>query len=87
MPRIKIKDLPNDLKISREEMKKIAGGAVDTCVLLVEMLAAKGDSLAAAQDAIANEAYLGTARQGNSLVRGKGRGWRGLAGSPVREDR
>jgi hypothetical protein len=26
MPRIKIKDLPRDMKVSREEMKKISGG-------------------------------------------------------------
>jgi hypothetical protein len=68
MPRIKIKDLPSDLKIGREEMKKIAGGAVDTGVLLVEMMAAIGDSLSAYQDAVANEAYLGIARQRNSQV-------------------
>jgi len=50
MSRIKIKDLPNDLKISREEMRKIAGGAVlrkatsksgsiDSGLFLVDMFA------------------------------------------------
>ena len=29
MARIKIKDLPNDQKISKEEMKKILGGATN----------------------------------------------------------
>ena len=74
MPRIKIKDLPNDLKISQEEMKKIAGGAVSALVL-IDMLAAAGDLLSAQLDAVANEAYLSTARQRNSQA--ARRRWRG----------
>jgi hypothetical protein len=80
MSRIKIKDLPNDLKISREEMKKIAGGAllrkaasipgpIDNTLALFDMIAATGDILSAYQDAVANEAYLSTERQRNSRRR------------------
>jgi hypothetical protein len=79
MPRITIKDLPNDLRISREEMKKIAGGAVlgkarsksesiNSGLILIDMFAAAGDILSAYQDAVADEAYLSTATQRNSQV-------------------
>jgi len=80
MPRIKIKDLPNGLKISREEMKKITGGAIlrraasesgsiDSGLALFNAFAELGDSLSAYQDAVANEAYLSPATQRNSRRR------------------
>jgi hypothetical protein len=79
MPRIKIKDLPTDLKISREEMKKLTGGAllrkatsksgsIDFGLALIELLAESADALSVQQDAVSNEAYLSTARQRNSNV-------------------
>ena len=80
MPRIKIKDLPNDLKISRKEMKKIAGGAVlrkatsksgsiDFGLAILAMFEELGDMLSLQQDAVSNEAHISTARQRNSLGR------------------
>ncbi len=78
MPRIRIKDLPSDLKISREEMQKIVGGAVlmktshksgfsNLGLTLIDMLAETADLLSAYQDDVANEAYLSTAGQRSSL--------------------
>ena len=43
--------------------------AADVGVMLVELFAYLGDHLAAAQDAVAAEAYLGTARQRISVAR------------------